>query len=98
MAVTVASLTEDVESYRTCMSSADQIEAVERVTELLTEVSDRIKQDNIAAWGRAITDANGLLDCSYIPLEYCAFQTLPNGLICTNQGNQCVPLQNGRRN
>jgi len=100
MAVTVSDLTESVEAYQQCMSSTDQIQAVADVTALLTEVSDMIKADNIAAWQAVLDRAPSVFGCSDIPVEWCSFQQHPDTLeICANQNGVCQPLgSNGRRN
>ena len=65
MAATVADLTASVEEYQTCMSSADQIQAVQDVSNLLTEVSDMLKSDNVEAWRLALELSEGRLDCTF---------------------------------
>jgi len=92
MAATVADLTASVEEYQTCMSSADQIQAVQDVSDLLTEVSDMLKSDNVEAWRKALELAGPALDCSHIPVEWCSFQRTSNNEICTNQNGACLPL------
>jgi len=92
MAVTVADLTTDVEAYQSCMSSNDQIEAVESITTLLGEVVDAIKNDNVDAWGVALRDSQGALTCGHIPVEWCAFQITPDNHVCTNQNGECIGL------
>lgn len=96
MASDVADLTTDVMAYESCRAGNDTVADIITIDSQLSTLTTYLNSTNVVAWQDALTAANGLLDCSHVPVAYCSnsFTWFFNGnwQFCHVVNGNCVPF------